>query len=243
MVEMSSQAQFTTPEIDVVLPAYNEAKTIRAVVLDFYSEIATKIPSRLIVAEDGSVDGTKAILQSLKHEVPISVFSDPHRKGYAKGVTDVLKKCTQEWVFFSDSDGQYAPSDFWRLWENRFDYDMVIGRKLHRSEGIHRTILANGFHGIANNMFSLNLHDADCGFRLIRKSLIDSILCDVKFLKYSFWAEFTIRSCLKGYKILEVPINHSSRASGNSQIYPFEKIPIIVLKQLNGLVNLYIDTR
>lgn len=232
-----------SPVIDIVLPAYNEAKTIRRVVLDYYSEIGQKIPSRLIVAEDGSVDGTKDILRSLGHEVPICLYSGSVRKGYAKGVSDALRKCSQEWVFFSDSDGQYLSSDFWQLWENRVGSDMIIGRKLHRSEGIYRTILANGFHGLANMLFKLGLHDSDCGFRLIRKSLIDSVLDDVNFLKYSFWAEFTIRSCLKGYKVREVPINHASRAHGNTQIYQPSKIPMIILKQLKGLARLYVDTR
>ena len=122
------------------------------------------------------------------------------------------------------------------------NYDMIIGRKLVRSEGVHRTILANGFHGIANTLFGLELHDSDCGFRLIRKKVIDSVIDEVKFLKYSFWAEFTIRSCLKGFKIGEVPIDHSRRASGNTQIYAPSKIPLIIVKQLKGLLDLYGDT-
>ncbi len=175
--------------------------------------------------------------------MPISLFSTAVRKGYTKGVGDALKKCNAPWVFFSDSDGQYLPSNFWQLWENREDYDMIIGRKLHRSEGIHRTILSKGFHGIANNLFGLKLHDADCGFRLIRKSLIDSILDDVNSLEYSFWAELTIRASLRGFKILEVPITHISRENGSTRIYQPSKIPLIVVKQLKGLLELYSNTR
>jgi glycosyltransferase involved in cell wall biosynthesis len=229
------------PVIDVVMPVYNEAGIIRFVVLDFYNEIAQKLPSRLIVAEDGSVDGTKEILLALKNEMPFSLFCGPQRKGYAKGVGDALRKCNEQWVFFSDADGQYFPSDFWRLWENRGSYDMIIGRKLHRSDGVYRTILANGFHTVANTLFGLELHDADCGFRLIRKEVIDSVVDEVKFLKYSFWAEFTIRACLKGFEISEVPIHHSSRANGKTQIYTPSKIPLIILKQLKGLLDLYGD--
>lgn len=231
------------PAIDIVLPVYNEAESIRGVVLDFYNEIALKLPSRLIVAEDGSVDGTKEILMALKNEMPLSLFCDPQRKGYAKGVADALRKCGAEWVFFSDSDGQYFSSDFWRLWKHHDSYDMIIGRKLQRSEGAHRAILANGFHAIANTLFGLQLHDADCGFRLIRKEVIDSVVEEVKFLKYSFWAEFTVRACLKNFKILETPINHSNRTHGNTQIYTPSKIPFIVMKQLKGLANVYVDTR
>jgi dolichol-phosphate mannosyltransferase len=231
------------PVVDLILPVYNEVGSIESVVLNFYNEIVTKLPSRLIIVEDGSTDGTKEKLSSLKRTMPVSLFSTSQRKGYLKGVSDGLKKCTSQWIFFSDSDGQYFPSDFWNLWENREGYDMIIGCKRYRQEGIHRIILSNGFHNITNNIFNLSLHDEDCGFRLIRKSLIDSVLNDVKYLKYSFWAEFTIRACLKGFKINEVPIDHASRTHGNSTIYVPSKIPLIILDQLNGLKNLYFDTR
>jgi glycosyltransferase involved in cell wall biosynthesis len=232
-----------SPLVSVVLPAYNEAETIRNVVHDYFEEIRTKLPSKLIVAEDGSVDGTKEILASLASELPISVLSTRNRKGYAKGVSDALKCCTEDWVFFSDSDGQYFPSDFWGLWENRHSFDMIIGRKFHRSEGVHRTILSKGFHGLFNSMFGLRLHDADCGFRLIRRDVIQSVVDEVKFLKYSFWAEFTIRACLRGYRVCEVPINHASRANGGTRIYAPSKIPLIILKQIMNLARLYVDVK
>jgi glycosyltransferase involved in cell wall biosynthesis len=231
------------PLVSVVLPAYNEAETIRGVVLDYFEEIRGKIPSKLVVAEDGSVDGTKEILASLADELPISVLSNRNRKGYAKGVADALKGCDEDWVFFSDSDGQYFPSDFWTLWENRDSFDMIIGRKVHRSEGLHRTILSKGFHSIFNGLFGLRLHDADCGFRLIRRNVIQSVVDDVRFLKYSFWAEFTIRACLKGFKVCEVPINHANRANGGTRIYSLSKIPLILIKQLKGLAKLYVHIR
>ncbi len=230
-------------KLGVLMPVYNEAESIRSVILNFYDEIAQKLPITMTVAEDGSDDGTREILSSLKNELPISLFSDPRRKGYAKAAADALKKTSNEWVFFSDSDGQYFPSDFWRLWENRNGYDMIIGRKLQRSDGIYRTVLANGFHGIANNMFGLELNDSDCGYRLIHKRLIDSIINEVKFLKYSFWSEFTIRACLKGFKVREVPIHHAGRNQGNTRIYKPSKIPLIILKQLFGLSRLYLDTK
>jgi glycosyltransferase involved in cell wall biosynthesis len=233
----------TKPVVSIVLPAYNEAETIRDVVIDYYEEIANKLPSKLIVAEDGSIDPTPQILASLANEVPLSLFSERIRKGYAKGVADAIKKCQAEWVFFSDSDGQYFPSDFWKLWENRYGYDMIIGRKVSRSEGIHRTILSKGFHCLFNTLFGLNLHDADCGFRLIRKDVVQSVVEEAKLLKYSFWAEFTIRACLKGFMVREVPISHASRPNGGTRIYSPSKIPVIVLKQLKDLARLYTNLR
>jgi glycosyltransferase involved in cell wall biosynthesis len=231
------------PMLSIVLPAYNEAESIRGVVLEYFGEIVTKLHSRLIVAEDGSVDQTPEILAGLAAQVPITLLSDRNRKGYAKGVADALKACKEDWVFFSDSDGQYFSSDFWQLWENRQGYDMIVGRKTHRDEGIHRIILSKTFHTLFNSLFGLRLHDADCGFRLIRREVIESVVDKTKTLTYSFWAEFTIRACLKNFRVLEFPINHANRMNGGTRIYATSKIPMIVLKQLKGLAYLYKEIR
>ena len=230
-------------ELSVIMPAYNEAASIKEIIFDYFKTIVSKLNSNLIVAEDGSTDGTRELLFSLKNEIPLNVFSDPKRKGYAKGVEDALKKCDGEWIFFSDSDGQYLSSDFWRLWNQREGYDLIIGRKIRRSEGFHRSVLARGFHLIANNMFGLNLHDADCGFRLFRRNLANSIGGEVKFLEYSYWAEFTIRASLMGFSVCEVPINHATRMHGKTQIYKPSKIPLIILKELKGLADLYAEMK
>jgi glycosyltransferase involved in cell wall biosynthesis len=229
--------------ISVLLVAYNEADSIRDIVTSYYKEICSKLSAELIVAEDGSNDGTKEILISLKDELPIVLLSANKRKGYANGVNDGLRKCKGDWVFFSDSDGQYLPSDFWKLWEQRDGNNMIIGAKMHRREAVHRTILARGFHKILNRNFRLSLHDADCGFRLIRKDVIQSIIDEVRFLEYSYWAEFTIRACLKGFKICEVPISHRARIHGETHIYKNSKIPMIILKQLKGLTYLYSEVK
>jgi glycosyltransferase involved in cell wall biosynthesis len=222
--------------ISVLLPVYNEAEIISDIVKNYYNEICRKVSATLIVAEDGSADGTEEILASLQSELPIVLLSDPNRKGYARAVSDALKRCSSDWIFFSDSDGQYSPSDFWKLWKWRNDCDMVIGRRVHRSERAHRIVLAKGFHILLNGLLGLNLGDSDCGFRLIRKDVIRLIIDKLGFLDYSFWAEFTIRACFEGFRIREVPINHSNRIHGDTHIYKRSEIVMIVLRQLKGLV-------
>jgi glycosyltransferase involved in cell wall biosynthesis len=229
--------------ISVLLPVYNEAGIISNILTAYYNEICRKVSGVLVVAEDGSTDGTKEVLASLQSELPIVLHSGPRRKGYAKAAIDALKSCNGDWVFFSDSDGQYSPADFWKLWKKRDHFDMIIGRKVHRSEGAHRIVLSKGFHKLVNGTFGLNLHDADCGFRLIRKEVIRSVINKVRFLDYSFWAEFTVRASLEGFRICEEPINHASRTRGGTQIYKPSKIALIVLKQLEGLAHLYVDVR
>lgn len=226
------------PSLSMVFPVYNEAPTIEKVLLAYCKEIATKIPAEIIVAEDGSTDGTKEILLSLENRIPIKLFLGEDRKGYARAVSGALKRATSDLIFFSDSDGQYRPKDFWVLWEKRDGYDMVIGQKVRRREPQHRILLSKGFHMMVKALFGVNLHDIDCGFRLMRREVVDAIINDVRCLEHSFWAEFTIRAFLKGYRIAEVPICHRSRAYGFTHIYKLKKIPWIVLRQVKGLYDL-----
>ena len=71
-------------ELSVIMPVYNEAANIKEIVIDYFETIVCKLNSDLIVAEDGSTDGTKEILSSLKNDIPFNLFSDPRRKGYQK---------------------------------------------------------------------------------------------------------------------------------------------------------------
>lgn len=241
--KLVKKAGVEKPVLSVVLPAHNEATTIKCVVTDYFYEIATKLPTTLIVAEDGSIDQTPEILASLANEIPILLLSFPKRKGFAKGVGDALRKCKEEWIFFSDSDGQYCPSDFWRLWESRKGCDMIIGRKTHRGDGIFRIILSLVFHSLVRRLFGLSSKDCDCGFRLMKKSVVDSVVDETRVLKYSFWTEFTVRASLKGFRIKEVPIKHVGRKKGGSRIYKLSTIPFIFISQLRGLARLYATSR
>ncbi len=229
--------------VSIILPVHNESKTIRDTVTSYFQELDGELPFELIVAEDGSVDGTKEVLTSLAQELPIVLLSDSARKGYARGVGDALRSCTGQWIFFSDADGQFAPSDFWKLWTRRDTYDMIIGLKVRRHDDIYRIMLSSGFRRMVNVLFRVKLQDSDSGFRLIRREVMKSVTREVKFLEYSFWIEFTVRAVLNGFKVCEVPISHRNREYGESRIFRASTIPEIVLKQLIGLGRLFTSTR
>jgi glycosyltransferase involved in cell wall biosynthesis len=229
--------------ISVILPAYNESDIIEEVVISYYKEIGSKLKIDLVIAEDGSIDGTREKLLSLKERIPMLLLSDHNRKGYAKGVADALRSCHSTWIFFSDSDGQYLPGDFWPLWQKRHGNDLIIGRKINRREGMYRIVLNKGFHFILNLLFGYDLHDSDCGFRLIRREAVSAVINDVKYLKYSFWSEFTVRCCSRGFRMSEIPINHNPRKHGNSHIYTPSRLPMIILRQFRGLALLYAEKR
>jgi len=226
-------------EVSLLLPVHNEAEIIERIILEFYNEIGMKIPLNICVSEDGSTDGTKDVLRQLNEKIPMTLVLGEERKGYMRGVKDGLRKTHSEYVFFVDSDGQHIASDFWKLYEKRKNYDMIVGRKIKRSDPAHRIVFSKVFHLFVRILFRLPLHDPDTAFRLINVNVINRVLEETKFLDYSFWTEFTVRAYAKGFKLAEVPVVHRGRLNGSTRLYNSGRLFSIVVKQLVGLFKLW----
>jgi len=226
------------PGLTVFLPVHNEAETIREVLDVVYREVVVPTGAELLVCEDGSTDGTDEVLGELAKTYPMRLLAGGSRKGYADAVREGLQQIRTPLTFFADSDGQYDPRDFWRLWPHAAEYDIVVGHKVVRDEPLHRILLSRGFHVLAKMTTEVPLKDMDCGFRLVRREVVEAVLPEATTLQYSFWAEFTMIAYRKGFRILEVPITHRSRPRGTTSIYTVDRLPGIMRHQFVGLLTL-----
>jgi glycosyltransferase involved in cell wall biosynthesis len=226
------------PELTVFLPVYNEAGCIAGVLKGFYSEVVRPLGAQLLVCEDGSSDGSPEVLERVSREIPMQLVTSRVRKGYGGAMSDGLRRAETPLVFIADSDGQYEPSEFWKIWNAADSYDMVIGRKIVRQERFYRALLSRGFHVLIKAVTNVPLRDMDCGFRLIRRDVIAGVLPEVRSLKYSFLAEFSIVAYRKGFRILEVPVTHHARITGSTSIYSWNRLPWIILYQVVGILRL-----
>lgn len=226
--------------LSIVFAAHNEAKSIDCVIREFYEEIGTKIPTEIIVAEDGSTDGTKDILDRLSRELPIILNVRNERRGYLEGVKDGLREVRTQYALFVDSDGQCAAKDFWKFWARKNECDLILGWRVDRQDVLYRKILSGGFQNITKILFGgIPFHDLSCPYILMKKEIIYTTIPEVKYLKYSCWPEFVIRAYRKGYNIIEVPIDHRERLAGETQVYKPTKILNIIISQLIGIFNLH----
>jgi glycosyltransferase involved in cell wall biosynthesis len=228
----------TQPPATVFMPAFNEAASISQVVREFSDVVVKPLGAELLICEDGSTDGTDDVLKKLSAEVPMRLVTSRTRKGFSRAVKDGLNLARSEYVFFTDSDGQYDPNDFWKLWSARDSYDLIIGRKLYREEKFYRAFLSRGFHILVKAFTDVPLKDMDCGFRLIRREVVGAVLADVGSLGYSFNAEFSILTYRRGFRVIEVPISHRPSLQGSTSIYTWDKMPKIIFHQLVGLLRL-----
>ena len=224
--------------ISLVFPVYNESFLIESTLRNYIGELSGRVQDlEVIVAEDGSTDDTKSVLERLEGDLPIRLFMSDKRKGYLRAVADAVSHATKEWVFIVDSDYQFAAIDFWRLEPYRKDYDIVLGMKSPRKDAWYRTFLSWGQNLILRRVFGVPYRDMDTGFRLVRNKVIQDVAPDVKLLSF-FTAEFVVRAHCKGYRITEVGVPHYQRKIGSTQIFFISNLFVICLQQLVAIWRL-----
>lgn len=238
------QSLHPTGTLSIVIPVFNETAVIEGVVRDFYTKVVRDIPgARLIIAEDGSTDGTKEKLNSLSREIPFTLLSGRERKGYTKAFKDALRIAKTELIFFSDSDGQHDPADIFKLLKEMSGHDIVSGYKCPRRDPRHRIIISKFYNLLVWLLFGLKMKDIDSGFKLMKKQVIDNVLDDVVSFQHCVMSEFILKAYLRGYKIKEVPVNHYPRKTGSTSIFHPGRLPFIIVGLVHGLLKIKLSYR
>jgi glycosyltransferase involved in cell wall biosynthesis len=219
---MSSPPQAAGPPVSIVLLAYNEAETIARELESFHEQIAARLPgSELVVAEDGSTDGTTQIIDRLAERLPLVHLSSPERLGYARALTRAVLSARNEWVFFSDTGCKHEPGDFWRLYERIGDCDLIVGRKTDRRDQLYRRALSLAYNATLRAYFGLgDVHDADSGFRLFDRQVVERVFRPGLTFKSFVGSEIVLRSILLGLRYAEVPVSYAQRVGESKGVPP-----------------------
>jgi glycosyltransferase involved in cell wall biosynthesis len=224
--------------VSVVFPVFNESFIIEQTIRNYYFEFQGRVQDfEFIVAEDGSTDDTKNVLERLAGDLPIRLYTSDERKGYQKAVIDAVAHATKPWVFIVDSDYQFAVIDFWRLEPHRDQADIILGIKSPRKDPFYRVWLSAIFNWLLRLFFHVPYRDMDTGFRLIRKQALDEIAPQIRHLAF-FTAEFVVRADYAGYRIKEVPVHHYARKIGSTTIFFISKLAWICLEQFLALIRM-----
>jgi len=171
----------------------------------------------------------------LKKKYKLTLVLGKERKGYAKAMYDVLKCAKKPIIFFTDSDGQHDPRDFWRLVKHTNKYDIVSGKKKHRQDGLLRVWVSYFMNLFLSFVIGKRLKDANSGFKIIKKEVIDSLNNEFSMILAS--VEFMMDAVKKGFSVKEVPVSHFERTYGDSRGIPTSRIPKIIKDTLWGFIR------
>jgi len=206
--------------VSAVFPCYNDAATIAGMVDAARTTIGRLgAVGRIVVVNDGSADASGAVLAELLERVPeLHVVTHDQNRGYGGALISGFAEATGEWVFYTDGDAQYDPRELALLAERASDQvDVVQGYKLHRADGVMRTVVGRMYHGLVRQMFGLQIRDTDCDFRLIRRSLLDQI--ELQQTSGAFCVELVRKLQDAGARFTEVGVHHYERPYGRSQFF------------------------
>lgn len=226
-------------KVSIILPVYNERKTIEPVLKEWEKELKKlKISNEFVVCEDGSTDGTHEFLKKIKNKYKLSLNQKEGRRGYGGAVIDGIKTAKSQYLLSIDSDGQCDPKDFAKFWENRNKADVLIGWRTDRADAIQRKIFSFLFKTVFKSLFPTRIHDPSAPFVLYKKKTVLPYLKYFKYLKEGFWWGFIGTAVKKNLTIAELPMNHKVRLNGETVVYKTEKIPSIAFRNLVGLFKL-----
>jgi dolichol-phosphate mannosyltransferase len=226
--------------VQVILPVYNEANSIEPTLRELDKTLSPFARVELVVCEDGSSDGTRAILQRLAGELPLRLVLGEQRRGYSQAVIAGWRACTAPWVLCLDSDGQCDPRDFEAFALLAGDADVVRGWRRRREDSLARRAMSGLFRGLYRVMTRLPARDPSCPYLLLSRDTMEYLLAipTLGRLSQGFWWEVVARLARGRFTCIEVPVNHRPRAAGHTQVYAAGKLAGIFVGSLWSLAKI-----
>jgi len=202
--------------LSLFFPAYNEEGNIKNTVekaIPVLKNVASKY--ELLIVDDGSKDKTGKIADKLAEEYSfIRVVHRHPNQGYGAALKSGFYNSKQEWIVFTDSDGQFDFSEVTRLIEKSGEADIVAGYRINRQDPLMRKIFGFGWTFLSRLLLDVGVRDVDCAFKLVKKKVIDTIPKLQSTRGGMISPELLGRAKKAGFKIVEVGVHHYPRKEG-----------------------------
>ena len=241
-----------TSDSIVIIPTYNERENIENIIRAVF---ALEKVFHILIIEDGSPDGTAAIVRTLQQESPERLFMI-ERKGklglgtaYIAGFKWSLEH-HYEYIFEMDADFSHNPADLPRLYKACAEEgaDVSIGSRYVSGVNVvnwpmGRVLMSYFASKYVRVITGLPVHDTTAGFKCYRRKVLETIPLDgIRFKGYAFQIEMKFTAYKYGFKIKEVPVIFINRELGtskmNSSIFGEAVFGVIRLKW-NSLFHKY----
>lgn len=212
-------------KVSFVVPAYNEEESLDELysqVIENYNKcVAANLVEdyEFLFVDDGSTDGTANKIKEL-HSRDEHVRYIIFRKNFGKSpaMQAAFRNVTGDIIITMDADLQDDPSELLNLMtELEKGYDMVVGWKVNRLDPMEKKLPSKLFNKVTSKMSGLKLHDFDCGYKAMRREVVDALDLYGELHRY-----VPVLAYRKGFKITEIPVHHNKRIHGKSK-YGFER--------------------
>jgi hypothetical protein len=211
-------------KLSVVMPAYNEARSVRGAIERVLAKEIDNVEIELIVIESGSTDGTTEIVREYEGRGRVKVIWQERPRGKGNAVRAGLAQVSGDFVLIQDADDEYDIEDYDALLEplTSGEASFVLGarhgggarkmRKFH-DQRLAGHLLNMGhwfFKTLVNVVYGLSLKDPFTMYKVFRADCLRGLTfeCD----RFDFDFELLIKLARKGYQPIEIPVNYRSRS-------------------------------
>jgi glycosyltransferase involved in cell wall biosynthesis len=226
------------PSISVFFPCFNDERTIAPLVIEAAAQLRQLTDDyEILVVNDGSRDGSAAVLETVASRVDrFRIVTHDRNMGYGAALRSGFAHATKDLVFYTDGDGQYDVKELpLLLMLLTDDTDFVNGMKMTRKDPPYRVFAGNLHRFVTRWTFWLPIIDVDCDFRLIRRSVLNTI--SLTSNSGSICVELVKQSQRAGAQFREVSIHHYPRQFGESEFFTFGRI----LRTYTELARMWVD--
>ncbi len=236
--------------ISVIVPCFNEGKTIYQNIKKIYGYLSTKfLEFEIIAVNDGSTDNTLSELRLVNQEIPIKFINKEKNEGKGKAVREGISASKYETVMFMDADLAIPVEELEKfLGELKNGSDMAIasrfipGLKIKRPVLWHRKIMERAFQILRVMILnSWQVKDTQCGFKVFRSSVAKRIFGMATIDRFAFDSEIIFIAKKFGYLIKELPITLQNPRTTSVRLFydPLNMFFALIKIRVNDLTGIY----
>ena len=204
-------------DLSIVIPVFNEEASISSLIDEIFERLEGKLVYEIIVVNDGSDDGTAAMLQSCRsrHD-PMRVLQHRHRCGQSAAISSGVCAADAALVATLDGDGQNDPADILRLYRAMQEAPghvlLVIGNRVQRKDSWLKRISARLANAVRVKVLQDNTPDTGCGLKVFSRETFVSL---PRFDHMHRFLPALVQR--QGGGVLSIEVNHRSRRQGVSK--------------------------
>ncbi len=224
--------------LTIIVPVYNEEKTIKNVLLSLRKVRETIKSTEIIVVNDGSKDNSLKILQENQNNYDV-LINNLQNKGKGNAVKSALEKANGKYVIFQDADLEYDPQDFIKFINviNKFSPDLIMGSRFNyadytRSHHFFNKVGNMCITFIFNLFYQTTFTDVYSCYACFKRELIDHN--NLKTNGFEQQAEILSKVVKKGKIFYEVPINYNGRTHDEGKKIRFYHIFSVIYQIVIG---------
>ncbi len=200
-------------KLSIVIPAYNEASMIAAV-LERVHAVALPVAREVIVVDDGSTDGTRERIASVRKRYPeLVVLEMPQNAGKGAAIARGVAAAAGDIVVIQDADLEVDPSEHSKLLAPILENNAAVvygSRFLGRHRRLTANMLANFvLTTLTNLLYGAGITDMETAYKMVRRDVFNRLILECR--RFDFEPEITAKLLRCGYTIVEIPIAYTPR--------------------------------